>query len=59
MSEYTLTKDHIKKILQIHEHFKDIENYSVTVSGDLASVHFNLDELNTKDSTRFKPTIYK
>lgn len=59
MDEITLTKDHIKKIIQIYEHFKDIEDFTVTIDGDTASVNFELDELKVKESNRFRPLLYK
>ena len=57
MDQIVLTKDRIKKIIEIYDHFKDISNFTVTINGDTASVNFELNELNTKNS--FKPINYK
>jgi len=58
MEDIILSKDQIKKIIQIYEHFKDIEAFTVTISGESASVNFELEELKAKE-TRFKPIVYK
>ncbi len=58
MEDIVLTKDQIIKIFQIYDHFKDIEAFTVTISGETASVNFELEELKAKD-TRFKPVVYK
>ena len=58
MEDIVLTKDQIKKIIQIYDHFKDIEAFTVTISGESASVNFELEELNARE-TRFKPIVYK
>ena len=58
MEDIVLTKDHIKKIIQIYDHFKDIEAFTVTISGESASVNFELEELKARE-TRFKPIVYK
>ena len=58
MDQITLSKDQIKKIIQIYEHFKDIENFTVSIKGETASVDFDLEELKAKE-TRFKPIVYK
>ena len=58
MDQVTLSKDQIKKIIQIYEHFKDIDSFTVTIDGESASVNFELEELKAKE-TRFKPDVYK
>ena len=58
MEDIVLTKDQIKKIIQIYDHFKDIEAFTVTISGESASVNFELEELKSRE-TRFKPIVYK
>ena len=58
MEDIVLTKDHIKKIIQIYDHFKDIEAFTVTISGESASVNFELEELRARE-TQFKPIVYK
>ena len=58
MEDIVLTKDQIKKIIHIYEHFKDIEAFTVTISGESASVNFELEELKSRE-TRFKPIVYK
>ena len=58
MDQVTLSKDQIKKIIQIYDHFKDIEAFTVTISGESASVNFEMEELRAKE-TRFKPVVYK
>ena len=58
MEDIVLTKDQIKKIIQIYDHFKDIEAFTVTISGESASVNFELEELKARE-TRFKPIVYK
>lgn len=58
MDQITLSKDQIKKIIQIYEHFKDIDSFTVTIDSGSASVNFELEELNAKE-TRFKPVVYK
>jgi len=58
MEDIILSKDQIKKIIQIYEHFKDIEAFTVTISGESASVNFELEELKARE-TRFKPIVYK
>jgi hypothetical protein len=58
MDDIILSKDQIKKIIQLYDHFKDIENFTVTISGESASVNFELEELKAKE-TRFKPVVYK
>ena len=58
MDQVTLSKDQIKKIIQIYEHFKDIDSFTVTIDGESASVNFELEELKAKE-TRFKPVVYK
>ena len=58
MEDIVLSKDQIKKIIQIYEHFKDIEAFTVTISGESASVNFELEELKARE-TRFKPIVYK
>jgi hypothetical protein len=58
MEDIILSKDQIKKIIQIYEHFKDIEAFTVTISGESASVNFELEELKAIE-TRFKPIVYK
>ena len=58
MEDIVLTKDQIKKIIQIYDHFNDIEAFTVTISGESASVNFELEELKSRE-TRFKPIVYK
>jgi len=58
VDQVTLSKDQIKKIIQIYEHFKDIDSFTVTIDGESASVNFELEELRAKE-TRFKPVVYK
>ena len=58
MEHIVLTKDQIKKIIQIYDHFKDIEAFTVTISGESASVNFELEELKAREN-RFKPIVYK
>jgi hypothetical protein len=58
MEDIVLTKDQIKKIIQIYDHFKDIEAFTVTIRGESASVNFEMEELRAKE-TRFKPVVYK
>ena len=58
MEDIVLTRDQIKKIIQIYDHFKDIEAFTVTISGESASVNFELEELKARE-TRFKPIVYK
>jgi len=58
VDQVTLSKDQIKKIIQIYEHFKDIDSFTVSIDGESASVNFELEELKAKE-TRFKPVVYK
>jgi hypothetical protein len=58
MEQIVLSKDRIKKLIQIYEHFKDIQNFTVTVNGNSATVDFDLNELNNIENN-FKPLVYK
>lgn len=60
MDDITLTKDQIENIIQLHDHFKHLQTFNITLedNGSVA-VKFKLSDLNSKNEKQFvKKLIY-
>ena len=58
MTNITLTREQIGKLISIYDHFKDIQTFTVKLEEDgKVSVSFDILEINPKEDKTFIPKI--
>jgi hypothetical protein len=54
MDQITLTKDQIENIIQLHDHFKHLQSFDITLEDDgSVAVKFKLSDLKSKNEKQF------